>query len=106
MSKFSFLLCFFIVAFGFISNGSGHEIGIYALKKGDFCLKVTNFGARIISVVLPDKNGIFHLPIRNSHFFPFHLYYINCSSRVHPLSFPQENWEILFLVMILLRLIW
>lgn len=59
MSKFSSLLCFFIVALGFVStiSGSGHKLKIYEVKKHDFRLKVTNFGARIISVVLPDKNG-------------------------------------------------
>lgn len=62
MSKFSSLLCFFVVGFGFIStiSGSGQKLGIYEIKKGDdFCLKVTDLGARIISVVLPDKNGTF-----------------------------------------------
>lgn len=34
------------------------------LKKGDFSIKVTNYGAtcivlRVLSVVLPDKNGLF-----------------------------------------------
>ncbi|KAJ3673355.1 hypothetical protein LUZ60_006729 [Juncus effusus] len=32
-------------------------VGIYELKKGDFSLKVTNWGATIISVVLPDNKG-------------------------------------------------
>lgn len=61
MSKFSFLLCVIIgTTFAVVVNGSKAEIGIYELKKGDFSMKVTNFGARIISVVLPDKNGTFH----------------------------------------------
>ncbi|KAJ0975221.1 hypothetical protein J5N97_017186 [Dioscorea zingiberensis] len=32
-------------------------VGIYELKKGDFTVKVTNWGATIISVVLPDSKG-------------------------------------------------
>ncbi|KAL3526502.1 hypothetical protein ACH5RR_011158 [Cinchona calisaya] len=58
MSKFSSWLCVIIVAvFGVAVSGSESKIGIYELKRGDFSLKVTNFGARIISVVLPDQNG-------------------------------------------------
>ncbi|KAL0350913.1 UNVERIFIED_CONTAM: Aldose 1-epimerase [Sesamum radiatum] len=36
---------------------NGKWAGIYEIKKGDFSVKVTNYGARILSVVLPDKNG-------------------------------------------------
>jgi aldose 1-epimerase len=36
----------------------GGEIGIYELKKGNLSMKLTNYGARIISLVLPDKNGM------------------------------------------------
>ncbi|PIN01191.1 putative mutarotase [Handroanthus impetiginosus] len=57
MSKFSILLCFIVLAFGISANGSESGIGIYEIKKGDFSVKVTNYGARIISVILPDKNG-------------------------------------------------
>ncbi|KAJ0975230.1 hypothetical protein J5N97_017195 [Dioscorea zingiberensis] len=32
-------------------------VGIYELKKGDFSVKVTNWGATITSVVLPDSKG-------------------------------------------------
>lgn len=38
---------------------STHKLGIYELKKDDFSIKVTNYGARIVSVILPDKNGKF-----------------------------------------------
>lgn len=58
MSKLSFLLGLIIAtAFGVVVNGSESGLKIYELKKGDFSMKVTNFGARIVSVVLPDKNG-------------------------------------------------
>ena len=84
MSKLSFLLCLILATiFVVVVNGSESEVGIYELKKGDFSLKVTNFGARIISLVLPDKNGTFHflllhilqcshgkLPADSAHLFP------------------------------------
>ncbi|KAI3452328.1 hypothetical protein Pfo_008993 [Paulownia fortunei] len=57
MSKVSILFCFIILAFGSFANGSENGLGIYEIKKGDFSVKVTNYGARIVSVVLPDKNG-------------------------------------------------
>lgn len=33
------------------------DIGIYELKKGNFSIKLTNYGATVISVILPDKYG-------------------------------------------------
>ncbi|KAK4393086.1 Aldose 1-epimerase [Sesamum angolense] len=57
MSKISILFCFIVLAFGISANGSENGLGIYEIKKGDFSVKVTNYGARILSVVLPDKNG-------------------------------------------------
>ncbi|KAI3726087.1 hypothetical protein L1987_65884 [Smallanthus sonchifolius] len=42
------------------ANASKHEdIGIYELNNGHFSIKCTNWGAAIISVLLPDKNGEF-----------------------------------------------
>ncbi|XP_040377256.1 galactose mutarotase-like [Oryza brachyantha] len=32
-------------------------VGVYELKKGDFSIRVTNWGATLMSVVLPDSNG-------------------------------------------------
>lgn len=43
------------------------EIGVYELKKGNITIKVTNYGATVISVLLPDKNGKF--PIYFSFYF-------------------------------------
>ncbi|KAJ0042554.1 hypothetical protein Pint_19277 [Pistacia integerrima] len=66
------LLFLALVAFGFVvhvsvaakDHGKGpgkrfddKKIGIYELKKGNMSLKFTNWGATIISVFLPDKNG-------------------------------------------------
>lgn len=53
-----FFFCFFVLAFGIFANASeNHGLGIYEIKKGNFSLKVTNYGARISSIVVPDKNG-------------------------------------------------
>ncbi|RLM75624.1 aldose 1-epimerase-like [Panicum miliaceum] len=32
-------------------------VGVYELRKGDFSVKVTNWGATIMSVILPDSRG-------------------------------------------------
>ncbi|KAM3286571.1 galactose mutarotase [Capsicum chacoense] len=57
-SKFSLLIClFFILHLLAASSVTGRKIGIYEIKKGDFSVKVTNYGATIISVLLPDRNG-------------------------------------------------
>ena len=60
MIKIFVLLCIFLAASGFV-NGSAkkEEIGIYELKKGQISLKVSNWGASILSLLLPDKNGMF-----------------------------------------------
>ncbi|XP_043723314.1 galactose mutarotase-like [Telopea speciosissima] len=73
MGRISVILCFFCVAFASIkssiashedlsSDSSAHSknkqsVGFYEIKKGDFSIKFTNWGATIVSVILPDKNG-------------------------------------------------
>lgn len=32
-------------------------VGVYELRKGDFSVRLTNWGARVMSVVLPDRKG-------------------------------------------------
>lgn len=56
---FVLLLCLLLAASAGFVNGSVHKekIGIFELKKGHLSLKVTNWGASIVSLVLPDKNG-------------------------------------------------
>lgn len=44
-----------IIAFA-VGNMS-EEIGVYELRKGDFSVKITNYGATVISVMVPDRNG-------------------------------------------------
>nr|GMD72412.1 aldose 1-epimerase-like [Ipomoea batatas] len=36
---------------------SGQDKKFYVIKKGDFSVKLTNYGARVASLILPDKNG-------------------------------------------------
>jgi aldose 1-epimerase len=46
-----------------LSGGAANEaagrkmVGVYELKKGDFSIKVTNWGATLMSVILPDSRG-------------------------------------------------
>ncbi|CAI9109651.1 OLC1v1009511C1 [Oldenlandia corymbosa var. corymbosa] len=60
MSKSSFpFLCLIITlsVTGGIVNGNETKVNIYELKRGDFSFKATNYGARMVSLILPDKNG-------------------------------------------------
>ena len=36
---------------------NGQQVSIYTLKAGDLVMQVTNFGARVVSLWTPDKNG-------------------------------------------------
>ncbi|XP_065878591.1 uncharacterized protein [Euphorbia lathyris] len=55
MGKMVWFCIVMIMMMGLISGSE--EIGIYELKKGNMSLKVTNYGARLISLFLPDKYG-------------------------------------------------
>ncbi|KAI7738592.1 hypothetical protein M8C21_010005 [Ambrosia artemisiifolia] len=44
---------------GGVSASKHEDIGIYELNNGHFSVKLTNWGATIISLLLPDKNGKF-----------------------------------------------
>uniref|UniRef100_A0A9I9EJ22 Uncharacterized protein n=1 Tax=Cucumis melo TaxID=3656 RepID=A0A9I9EJ22_CUCME len=60
-----------LAVFGF---GNGYEkkgeIGIFELKRGDFLVKYTNWGATIMSLLVPDKHGL-------SPFCPFSLGFLS-----------------------------
>lgn len=60
-NKSILLLSLLVLFFGFLglSDATKYKklVGIYELRKGDFSIKVTNWGATIISVVVPDKKG-------------------------------------------------
>ncbi|GAA0144581.1 hypothetical protein LIER_04994 [Lithospermum erythrorhizon] len=55
LSKFLFLaFCLIYFVDALLANAS-EETGIYEIKKGDFSVKVTNYGARIVSVFFHTK---------------------------------------------------
>jgi aldose 1-epimerase len=48
---------------GASANAAGRKmVGVYELSKGDFSVKVTNWGATVTSVVFPDSRGISRAP--------------------------------------------
>ncbi|PIA27919.1 hypothetical protein AQUCO_07400036v1 [Aquilegia coerulea] len=57
MAKFSLviLLCFTFSVLNLCN--AKKPVGIYELKHGDFSMKVTNYGATILSVLIPDLQG-------------------------------------------------
>ncbi|XP_010256788.1 PREDICTED: aldose 1-epimerase-like [Nelumbo nucifera] len=57
MANFSPFFCFVFAAFALINISSAHGVKVYEIKKGNFSVKLTNWGATILSVVVPDKNG-------------------------------------------------
>ena len=59
MAQKSLFCCFVLMVlwFGKSSGAEETEIGVYELKRGDFSVKFTNFGATVLSLILPDKNG-------------------------------------------------
>ena len=59
MAKVTVLLCFCVLAVVVSVNAHTEKgkVGIYELKRGDMSLKFTNWGATLVSFVLPDKNG-------------------------------------------------
>lgn len=68
MAKLSLVFCYFIVLVLFFTNKkcqateSCEAVGVYKLKRGDLSLKFTNYGATMLSAVIPDKNGQFLYP--------------------------------------------
>lgn len=62
-SNINLSFCLFILHLWAVISVTEQDIGVYEIKKGDFSVKVTNYGARIISVFLPDKHGmsVFHI---------------------------------------------
>ncbi|GAV76934.1 Aldose_epim domain-containing protein [Cephalotus follicularis] len=60
MGKKSWFCSIVLLAILFVNNHGvieAQQIGVYELKKGDFSVKFTNYGATMLSLVLPDKNG-------------------------------------------------
>ncbi|KAL6845748.1 hypothetical protein ACP4OV_024323 [Aristida adscensionis] len=50
------LLCLVSSALA-VAAGARRTVGVYELKRGDFSVKVTNWGATLMSVVVPDSKG-------------------------------------------------
>lgn len=61
MAKLSLLFFLLLMASALLSSTCNaaprKRVGIYELKKGNFSVKVTNWGATITSVILPDSKG-------------------------------------------------
>nr|XP_023919417.1 uncharacterized protein LOC112030984 [Quercus suber] len=55
MAKIIVLCCLIILAA--FRSVNAQKIGFYELQKGNITLKFTNWGAAIVSVILPDRNG-------------------------------------------------
>lgn len=52
-----FLVLIIALAIGRNVCEAEEEIGFYELKKGNFTVKITNYGATVLSVIVPDKHG-------------------------------------------------
>ena len=52
------LLCLAALALAGGANAR-KMVGVYVLKKGDFSVKITNWGATIMSIVVPDCKGTY-----------------------------------------------
>jgi len=62
MTKIFLLLgLLFLATSGFVhgSYEKKDQIRLFELKKGDLSIKVTNWGATLVSLILPDKNGTY-----------------------------------------------
>eukprot|EP00262_Sarcandra_glabra_P007847 TRINITY_DN20899_c0_g1_i1.p1 TRINITY_DN20899_c0_g1~~TRINITY_DN20899_c0_g1_i1.p1 ORF type:complete len:394 (-),score=47.80 TRINITY_DN20899_c0_g1_i1:31-1113(-) len=60
MAKIHVFLCVLVFAFCFVGVSTAKSkdyVGIYELRKGDFTVKLTNWGATVISVIVPDSKG-------------------------------------------------
>ncbi|XWS37452.1 hypothetical protein CRYUN_Cryun19dG0044000 [Craigia yunnanensis] len=55
MAKICFFSGFLLLAF--LSMFEAQEVKVYELKRGDFSAKFTNYGAIMLSLILPDKTG-------------------------------------------------
>lgn len=62
MAKIHVLFGLFLLSFALvnvaIATPTRKYVGVYELKKGNFSVKITNWGARVISVILPDSKGL------------------------------------------------
>ena len=60
MAKIREMCLFLLLAFSIARVSEARSsIGVYELKRGNFSVKLTNYGAIVVSVFLPDRNGLF-----------------------------------------------
>lgn len=105
MAKAHVLLGLLCIAFSLSLVDARKEVGVYEIKKGDFSIKLTNWGATVISVMLPDSQGLdfnyvglfsliysqgFHSFIFFFFFFLVMFFFMHM----------QERWMMLFLDLI------
>ncbi|CAN0857688.1 hypothetical protein LINGRAHAP2_LOCUS6872 [Linum grandiflorum] len=57
MAKFVVMGMLLLLCWSCVDFGSSEKIGSYELKKGNMSLKVTNYGAHMMSFIIPDKHG-------------------------------------------------
>ncbi|XP_063938188.1 uncharacterized protein LOC108195018 [Daucus carota subsp. sativus] len=57
MANLSLSILVFLILSLLIQQNECANIDVYELKRGDFSIKVTNYGATVLSVMLPDRNG-------------------------------------------------
>ncbi|KQJ82953.1 aldose 1-epimerase [Brachypodium distachyon] len=58
MARVPLLVALCLVCFASGASAAGRKmVGVYELRKGDFSVKVTNWGATVTSVVFPDSKG-------------------------------------------------
>ncbi|RZC60774.1 hypothetical protein C5167_022542 [Papaver somniferum] len=59
MVKFSLVFCFLFISASFIdfAVATKKTVGYYEIKKGDISVTVTNYGATILSIKVPDNKG-------------------------------------------------
>ncbi|KAJ8619247.1 hypothetical protein MRB53_015433 [Persea americana] len=57
MAKAHVLLGLLLIGFSLSVVDARKKVGIYEIQRGNFSLKLTNWGATVISVILPDSQG-------------------------------------------------
>ncbi|KAG9451228.1 hypothetical protein H6P81_011193 [Aristolochia fimbriata] len=59
MAKAQLLLVLYLSAFALfdVSSATRKHVKLYEIKKGDFSVKITNWGATVVSAILPDSKG-------------------------------------------------
>ena len=72
----AFLCLVVVVAASALAGGADARktVGEYVLRKGDFSVKITNWGATMMSVVLPDSKGTVMSPLLSFFFFMAFVY--------------------------------